>query len=241
MQKKIYLSGKISDDPNYREKFAHKEKELTEQGHLVFNPAKHPDMFTWEQFMELDLKALGNCDSIYLLSDWQESRGAKIEYDEAVRLGKEIIFEEPSAKIEIENPFKSLQEEYLNGKMSGSDILKKLVSLAFDNITLDESSLSDITASLKQMVINENDFKKSDQQFLLSYEENEKKEKFPVQLKEYKSWKFRLKLNDDSITPWQYYDHEPKIENFIEVKKYYENQKKKEKIEKKRIFKILRR
>ena len=111
MQKKIYLFGKISDDPNYREKFALKEKELTEQGHLVFNPAKHPDMFTWEQFMELDLKALGNCDSIYLLSDWQESRGAKIEYDEAVRLGKEIIFEEPSEKIEIEAPAIDLDKE----------------------------------------------------------------------------------------------------------------------------------
>ena len=93
MAKKIYLSGKISGDPDFKEKFASKEKELTEQGHLVFNPALHPDMFTWEQFMELDLKALGNCDAIYLLEDWKDSRGAKIEYDEAVKLGKEIIFE----------------------------------------------------------------------------------------------------------------------------------------------------
>lgn len=44
MAKKIYLSGKISGDPNFKEKFAQKAKELTDQGHLVFNPALHPDM-----------------------------------------------------------------------------------------------------------------------------------------------------------------------------------------------------
>ena len=46
MAKKIYLSGKISGDPDFKEKFALKEKELTEQGHLVFNPALHPDINT---------------------------------------------------------------------------------------------------------------------------------------------------------------------------------------------------
>ena len=93
MAKKIYLSGKISGDPDFKEKFALKEKELTEQGHLVFNPALHPDMFTWEQFMELDLKALGNCDAIYLLENWGTSKGARLEKKIAEVLKMQIMTE----------------------------------------------------------------------------------------------------------------------------------------------------
>lgn len=97
--KRLYLSGKISGDENFMQKFAGKEKELTEKGFLVFNPAKHPNMFSWEDFMELDLLALKKCDSVYFMSDWKDSRGAKIEYEEAVRLGKEIFFEEKEREV----------------------------------------------------------------------------------------------------------------------------------------------
>lgn len=160
MAKKIYLSGKISGDPNFKEKFAQKAKELTEQGHLVFNPALHPDMFTWEQFMELDLKALANCDSIYLLDDWKDSRGAKIEYDEALRLGKEVLFEE---KREIDNSIKA-------------------------------------------------------------------------EIQEYKSYKFRVTLEDGSQTPWQYSDHNPSKNDLEDVKKYYTNLTEKKKFEQSEIL-----
>lgn len=160
MAKKIYLSGKISGDPNFKEKFAQKAKELTEQGHLVFNPALHPDMFTWEQFMELDLKALANCDSIYLLDDWKDSRGAKIEYDEALRLGKEVLFEE---KKEIDNSIKA-------------------------------------------------------------------------EIQEYKSFKFRVTLEDGSLTPWQYSDHNPSKNDLEDVKKYYTNLTEKKKFEQSEIL-----
>ena len=38
-KKNIYISGKITGLDNYAEIFEKKEKELTEQGHFVFNPA----------------------------------------------------------------------------------------------------------------------------------------------------------------------------------------------------------
>ena len=155
MAKKIYLSGKISGDPNFKEKFAQKAKELTDQGHLVFNPALHPDMFTWEQFMELDLKALANCDSIYLLDDWKDSRGAKIEYDEALRLGKEILFEE---KRNIDNSIKA-------------------------------------------------------------------------EIQEVKSYKFRVALEDGSLTPWQFSDHNPTKNDLEDVKNYYTKLAEKKRLE----------
>lgn len=151
-QKKIYLSGKISGDPNFKEKFAQKEKELTEQGHLVFNPAKHPDMFTWEQFMELDLKALGNCDSIYLLNDWKDSRGAKIEYDEAVRLGKEVIFEDKSKSINIR---KTEPSSVINSSLSPSQQLESVIRLAFSNINLKPDDIHIISERLKKGLLEE--------------------------------------------------------------------------------------
>lgn len=160
MAKKIYLSGKISGDPNFKEKFAQKAKELTDQGHLVFNPALHPDMFTWEQFMELDLKALANCDSIYLLDDWKDSRGAKIEYDEALRLGKEVLFEE---KRDIDNSIKA-------------------------------------------------------------------------EIQEVKSYKFRVTLEDGSLTPWQYSDHNPTKNDLDDVKKYYTKLAEKKRLEQSEIL-----
>lgn len=115
MGKNIYISGKITGVENFAEIFASKEQELTEQGHNIFNPAKHPDMFSWQQFMELDLKALSFCDSIYMMKGWETSKGAKLELEEAKRLGLEIIYESPEQNIELSNTssvesLKSLEE-----------------------------------------------------------------------------------------------------------------------------------
>lgn len=125
MAKKIYLSGKISGHPNFKEKFAQKAKELTDQGHLVFNPALHPDMFTWEQFMELDLKALANCDSIYLLDDWKDSRGAKIEYDEASKHALAIQVDVTGAIGIINNEFSK------QGVKSSATLVKAIKEAAY--------------------------------------------------------------------------------------------------------------
>jgi len=91
---KIYLSGKITGDENYKNKFITVEKELTNKGYEVFNPAVMPNMFSWEEFMKLDLMVLSFCDAICLLPDWKESRGAVMEYEEAKRLGLNILFYE---------------------------------------------------------------------------------------------------------------------------------------------------
>ena len=93
--KKIYLSGKITGDDNYAETFENKAAELTEQGALVFNPAVHPNMFTHGQFMVLDLLALSFCNSIYMMKNWRDSKGAKMEFEEAKVLGLPVEFEEP--------------------------------------------------------------------------------------------------------------------------------------------------
>lgn len=93
-KRKIYLSGKITGDEGFAEKFKAKEEELSSRGDYVFNPALHPDMFTHGQFMQIDLLALSFCDSIYLMDNWRDSKGAKMEFEQARVMGLPCEFEE---------------------------------------------------------------------------------------------------------------------------------------------------
>ena len=95
---KVYLSGKITGDTGYRQKFEAVQNELTSYGYVVFNPAVLPDGFEYEDYMSLDLLILSRCDAIYLLRDWKNSPGAKRELEEAKRLGLQIL-DEDSIKI----------------------------------------------------------------------------------------------------------------------------------------------
>lgn len=95
---RIYISGKITGDPNWREKFLKAEKELLElHPHLIdaeiFNPAKVklPEFATWNEAIEIDLMFLKNADYIYMLPDWGDSRGACIERGYATALDIMVI------------------------------------------------------------------------------------------------------------------------------------------------------
>lgn len=94
MSKKVYLSGKITGDSNYRQKFNAKTEDLLSYGYVVFNPAVLPDGFEYEDYMDLDLLILSRCDAIFLLRDWKSSPGAKREVEEAKRLGLQILTED---------------------------------------------------------------------------------------------------------------------------------------------------
>ena len=56
---KIYISGAITGTDDYMEQFAKAEKELTEQGYSVVNPAKVnaqlPEDTSYEEYMKLDI------------------------------------------------------------------------------------------------------------------------------------------------------------------------------------------
>ena len=58
----IYISGKVSGTDDYMERFAKAEKELTEHGFSVINPAKMdgvlPKCCSYEDFMKIDLALL---------------------------------------------------------------------------------------------------------------------------------------------------------------------------------------
>ena len=102
---KIYIAGKITG-LDYKEAikaFFDAEILLRGLGHDPVNPVKHngldlagankpADGFTWADYMKADIPLLLGCDAIYLLSNWADSKGARLEKYIAEQLGMLTIF-----------------------------------------------------------------------------------------------------------------------------------------------------
>ena len=115
---KVYLSGKITGDSNYRQKFNTMTEELLSYGYVVFNPAVLPDGFEYSDYMALDLLILSRCDAIFLLRDWKNSPGARLEYKEAKRLGLQVLTEDD---LKIRRTLNQLCEDTI--KLTETDML----------------------------------------------------------------------------------------------------------------------
>lgn len=89
---KLYLSGPMTGLPELNFPAFHAEaKRLRSLGYEVVNPAElNPDGGTWEECMRKDIAELVKCDGIYQMPGWQDSRGAKLEYQISVSLGMSI-------------------------------------------------------------------------------------------------------------------------------------------------------
>lgn len=91
---KIYIAGKITGNPNYKEQFAVAEERLKAEGHQVINPTWKPLGLPYKQYIDMGLMELSQCDAIYLLSNWKDSKGARMEYIYALTVGLEERREE---------------------------------------------------------------------------------------------------------------------------------------------------
>lgn len=89
----VYISGAITNDPQYKKHFRKAENKLKHAGHKVFNPTIIPVIFPYWHFMKIDLAALECCDAVFMLRGWQNSRGAKIELARAIELGLKVLYE----------------------------------------------------------------------------------------------------------------------------------------------------
>ena len=101
---RIYLSGKIDGDPDYEDKFNKIEEELSSEGEIV-NPAKlakelQAEFMTkileepkYGDYLLYSLNHIPFCNVIYMLKDWKESKGAKVEHAFAEALGINILYE----------------------------------------------------------------------------------------------------------------------------------------------------
>ena len=94
---KIYISGAITGTDDYMERFAKTEKELTEQGYSVINPAKVnaqlPEDTSYEEYMKMCFCMLDMADAIFMISNWKTSCGASQEYGYAMAKNMIIMYE----------------------------------------------------------------------------------------------------------------------------------------------------
>ena len=90
---KLYIAGKITDNPNYKEQFAKSEKALKEQGHVTMNPAILPDGFEHGEYMRICFSMIDVCEGIYLLENWRDSKGATMEHHYALSRNKVVLME----------------------------------------------------------------------------------------------------------------------------------------------------
>lgn len=98
-QKKIYLSGKIAglDEKTYKENFSRAEKRVREiindNYAIIVNPAMLPPVhMSWADYLIRDLMLLKDCDMIFMLPGWEESKGAITERAFATGAGIEIKY-----------------------------------------------------------------------------------------------------------------------------------------------------
>jgi len=95
---KIYISGKITGIPfeEFVLKFNNAACFLLSLDYEPINPltiSPHHENKTWEDYMLNDIKALFECEAIYMLNDWKDSKGARIEHAIAKELSLKIIYQ----------------------------------------------------------------------------------------------------------------------------------------------------
>lgn len=100
---RIYVAGPMTGLPDFNyPAFNAAALELRTQGWHVENPADHGviDGAEWADYLAYDLTRLGTCGAIYLLPDWELSKGAVLEHHIAQVLGLEVMFAPNAYKTE---------------------------------------------------------------------------------------------------------------------------------------------
>ncbi len=96
--------------PEVRQRFADAAALLDAIGFEAVNPLNNglEAGAGWKEHMTADIRMLLDCDAIYMMDNWMESKGASIEYDIANRLNMDVWFEsnirrENQAVLRIQN------------------------------------------------------------------------------------------------------------------------------------------
>lgn len=99
---KIYIAGKVTglEESEIQDKFFKAKISLTKSGHKTMSPAVLTANagFEHEDYLHICYAMIDVCDAIYMLSDWQKSKGARMELQYACDHRKEIMYQDEATK-----------------------------------------------------------------------------------------------------------------------------------------------
>lgn len=103
---KIYIAGKITGNPNYKEEFALLERELKKQYPTasILNPAVLPQGMSQADYMRICLAMIDTADVVVFNGKAEQSKGASIEKEYCKYTGKTYITITRPAEIIIKCP-----------------------------------------------------------------------------------------------------------------------------------------
>lgn len=88
--KVIYIAGPITGVTDYKRPFNRAENELIVKGYTVLNPSKAPLGLTKADYMRLSFAQIDTADAVVMLKNWEESQGARLEFDYCRYTGKPV-------------------------------------------------------------------------------------------------------------------------------------------------------
>ena len=90
---KVYIAGPVTGRTDYEENFAAAEQMLLDMGYDPYNPVKAGLVEGWEyrDYINRGLGMLMMADAIYMLPDWENSPGARLERMYAEICGLKVI------------------------------------------------------------------------------------------------------------------------------------------------------
>jgi len=93
---KLYLSGAVSNNPDYKKKFAENEAKLKAAGYEAVNPCNLPGVNNgeWLDKEIVCLCAIKTVDALALIPDGNDSVGRCIEHEVAYKTGKRVMYVE---------------------------------------------------------------------------------------------------------------------------------------------------
>lgn len=92
--KVVFISGKITNDSNYFDKFMIAENKLKSYGCIVLNPIIIPPNMKYESQMAICFSLIDQAEYIYMLKDYKQSKGSQRELYYAQAKNKKILFQE---------------------------------------------------------------------------------------------------------------------------------------------------
>lgn len=97
--KTLYVAGPVSGTTDYSERFRQGCMEVAQLGYVpvspleVFTSEDTTSEETWQLAIRADIRALLECHGAFMLRNWEDSRGARLEHYIAVSLDMLVLYQ----------------------------------------------------------------------------------------------------------------------------------------------------